>query len=360
MPTDCFTKAVRTFLTCAVLAVLPVTALAADEAPAAAQKSDAKADSKTAKAKSGANSKKEADKASPKKKTKIARALPDYAYIVPDRSQFLGGFDKGFLEGIAAKLRHKRGVKRAEVMPNNEIRLEVISKQFNSENLIAGLDGFSIEMRVPYERVEIHFVEGGAFPPKMNLTDDNVLVVETSTELRNAIGNVFGFNLPLKMRCIGKVNTSRSNEIVLARFETEKIPLSKMVPFMAVGDFDGDRKSDIFMRIKGMPDFMAIQSPEGFRVIPMTQPPADLKTVPRCEQQMENYVHNVPKKKVKCQDEADVPQGFKGDAVESVTYSAPSKLMLWDGKRPRTCSPMSEAVMPLDNLFGGEENNGEN
>lgn len=287
---------------------------------------------------------------------RIARIIPNYAYIVPDKSQFLGGYDKAYLKDILSKVKRRRGVKKAELLDNDEIRLEVTPKDFKAENVIAGLEGVRIEMRVPYERIEIQMTDGAEFPPRTMLTEDNVLVVEMPSAVREAINAAMGYNIPMRMKCVGKLNTAKSNEAALGRFEQEHIALSKMVPFMAVGDVDGDKKSEVFLRLKGLPELLVFQGGnDDYRVVPLTRPPSELSSIPRCEQNMDSYVRVVPRNQIKCQKEEDIPKGFKGVGLEVVKHNMSSKIMMWNGKRATYCEPLGEGALPAEDINGDNE-----
>ncbi len=276
---------------------------------------------------------------------RIAKVQPTYAYLVPDSSQITDG-DPGFLKSALAKAKRRRGVKRAEIVDNREIRLEIDPKSFKPERAIQDLEGLRVEMRLPYKWVELRVVEGASFPPRSEISDDGALVVEVSPALRAAIGEAVNFTMPLRMKCVGKLDSPKANEATLMRFEAEKLLPSRMIPFMATADFDGDKKLDAFLRFKNLPEMVIFNRGDGFEVLPLTRPAAELAAIPRCDQNPLQFVRAVPNRKVECLSSEKKPKGMKGDAFELVRHNMSNKLVMWDGKKVVTCEPLGEGALP--------------
>ena len=280
---------------------------------------------------------------------KIAKIIPNYAYILLDKDQYIGGYDESYLKRIRPKVRQRRGVKKAELINDGkEIRLEVVPKAFKAESVIAGIEVVHVEMRVPYERIEIRVEENATFPPKTSMNDENILMVEIGSDVANAINDsLHGVKIPVRMKCVGNLKSDKANEAILQRFEAEHLVLGKMAPFMAVGDFDGDKRQDLYLRLKGVPEIIVFQKAKNtFKAVPLSSSASDLASIPRCEQNMENFVRVVPNKAVKCMRADRRPAGFKGDALEIVRHNNSNKLLMWDGKKPAYCEPLGEGALP--------------
>ena len=276
---------------------------------------------------------------------RIAKVMPTYAYLVPDSSQSTDG-DPDYLKTALAKTKRRRGVKRAEIIDDREIRLEIDPKTFKPESAIDGLEGLRVEMRLPYKGIELRVVEGAAFPPRSEINDEGAMVVEISPKLREAINEAVGFNLPLRMKCIGKLDSPKANEATLMRFETEKLSPSRMIPFMAIADLDGDKKPDAFLRFKGLPEMVAFNRGDSIDVVPLRRPPSELTSIPRCDQDPLQFTRVVPNKKAQCLNSDKKPKQLRGDALELVRHNMSNKLLMWDGQKFATCEPLGEGALP--------------
>lgn len=287
----------------------------------------------------------DADGLAAQQRPRIAKVLPAYAYLVPDSSQITEG-DPAFLKGALAKAKRRRGVKRAEIIDDKEIRLEIDPRSFKPENAIQDLEGLRVEMRLPYKGIELRVVEGASFPPRSEINDEGALVVEISPNLRAAIDEAVHFTMPLRMKCIGKLDSPKANEATLMRFETEKLAPNRMIPFMSSADFDGDRKIDVFLKLKNLPEMVIFNRGDELKVLPLTRPASELTSIPRCDQNPLHYVRAVPNKKVQCLSAEKKPKGMKGDAFELVRHNMSNKLLMWDGRQVVSCEPLGEGALP--------------
>lgn len=286
-----------------------------------------------------------ADGQAAQQRPRIAKVRPTYAYLVPDSSQITEG-DPTFLKSALAKAKRRRGVKRAELVDDKEIRLEIDPKSFKPETAIQDLEGLRVEMRLPYKGIELRVVEDAVFPPRGEINDEGALVVEISPKLRAAVDEAVNFTMPLRMKCVGKLDSPKANEATLMRFETEKLAPSRMIPFMATADFDGDKRIDVFLRIKNLPEMIVFNRGDELKVLPLTRPASELTSIPRCDQNPLQYVRAVPNKKVQCLSSESRPRGLKGDAFELVRHNMSNKLLMWDGNKIVSCEPLGEGALP--------------
>ncbi|MDR0966197.1 MAG: hypothetical protein LBM75_06820 [Myxococcales bacterium] len=280
-----------------------------------------------------------------KARHRIAKVIPTYAYLVPDSSQFIDA-DPAFLKNALAKAKRRRGVKRGEIIDDKEIRLEIDPKTFQTETVIQDLEGLRVAMRPPYKGIELRVVDGASFPPRSEINDDGMLVVELSTQLKEAINEAVHFNLPPRMKCVGKLDSPKANDATLLRFEKEKLSPAKMIPFMSVADFDGDKRPDLFLRLRGLPEMIVFNQGNGFNVVPLRAPPTELSTIPRCSQDPLQYVRAVPNKQVRCLSAEKRPKKHKGDGFELINLNVSNQLLMWDGSKIVSCEPLGEAVIP--------------
>jgi hypothetical protein len=270
-----------------------------------------------------------------------ALTVPVYAYITPDGS--LGEpCEESCLKKAAAKVRARRGVKKTTVQ-GDEIVLQIVPGVFKAESAIRDLVGLKVEMRLPFTSTEIRFVPTAPFPPATFLQED-LLVIELGQNLQKAIDAAVGFNLPNRMKCVGKTDTEQAKEATLMRYEEEKRPPFTMVPFIAEADLDGDKRQDLFLRIGGLPELIVFNLAAGPKVVPLT-PPGTIDEIPRCDQNPLRYARGVPKAKIKCL-EGGRPAKVKGDAIERVEHNRRSELLMFDGKSFVTCEPMGEGALP--------------
>ncbi len=137
----------------------------------------------------------------PAEAAKAKRFVPTTNAFLIQNGTLVEGCDEGCLGKAAAAVRKRRGV-RAAVVKGEEIELEVVPGVFRAEEAVRGVEGFKIEMRVPYKRVELHFVENAPFPPWPRLDGDN-LVVEFGADVRKAIETGLAYKPNAVMKCIG-------------------------------------------------------------------------------------------------------------------------------------------------------------
>lgn len=287
----------------------------------------------------------DADGLAAQQRPRIAKVQPTYAYLVPDIGQLSDG-DSSFLKNALSKVKRRRGVKRAEIIADKEILLEIDPKTFKPENAIQDLEGLRVEMRLPYKWIELRVVEGASFPPRSEIDDEGALIVEFSPQLKDAIGQALGFSMPPRMKCIGKLDSPKANDATLMRFETEKLSPGRMIPFMAMADFDGDKDIDLFLRLKGLPEMIIFNQGDTFRVLPLSPPTSELTSIPRCDQDPRQYVRVVPNKKIQCLSPEKKPKDLKGDAFEVIRHNVSNKLLMWDGSKVTSCEPFGEGALP--------------
>lgn len=285
------------------------------------------------------------DSEAAQRRARIAKVRPTYAYLVPDSSQITES-ETDLLKSALAKSKRRRGVKKAELVDNKEIRLEIDPRTFKPENAILDLDGLRVEMRLPYKWIELRVAEGAHFPPRGEINDEDVLVIEVSPALREAIDQAVNFSMPLRMKCLGKIDSPKANEATLMRFQNEKLAPHLMIPFMATADFDGDKRPDLFLRFKNLPEMIVFNGKDGLKVHPLTRPPSELTSIPRCDQNPLQYARAVPQKQVQCLSSDKKPKGMKGDAFELVRHNMSNKLLMWDGGKITSCEPLGEGALP--------------
>jgi hypothetical protein len=283
-------------------------------------------------------------------KGKKATPPPVYAYVVSDGSAGEVCADE-CLKKVASTIQRRPGVKRA-VVERNLVKVEVVPAIFKPEKIIAGVDGMKVEMRAPYSRIEIHFVEKALFPPIPRLEED-VLVVELGEDVRKAIDAAIKYRPLQVMKCIGKLTGSMENEAILERFLTERRPPFAMIPFMAEADLDGDRRPDLFLRLDGLPEMVVFNRKEGVAAVPL-KAAGSVDSIPRCSQNPARYAKPVAKAKIKCLNAANPKSS--GDAFELVDHGKTSILLMWRAKEFVTCEPLGDGVLPpLPPREGSEE-----
>ncbi len=272
--------------------------------------------------------------------TKAASA-PVFAYVVPDGSA--GEACVGAcLKALAGRVRTRPGVRKATVEADGLV-LEIQPGVFRSELVLRGLEGMRVEMRVPYQSIELRFVPTASFPPVSRL-DEGVLVVEVGEDLKRAVEDKINFKFPVRMKCVGRLSGPEQNDSVLMRYEAERRPPFSLVPFMAEADVDGDRRADLYLRLEGLPELVVFNRSTGLLVVPVTQVQSALDEIPRCDQSPIRFARGVAKARVRC---SDSTPAHLGDAVERVLSNNASELLLWtpDG-RFTTCEPFVEGSAP--------------
>ncbi len=268
-------------------------------------------------------------------------AVPVYAYVLPDGS--LGEICEGdCLKNLANRLRNRRGVKGSSV-EGKEVRLQIEPGVFRSNEVIKGIDGMKVEMRVPYSAIEIHFVPQAPFGGQI-FRDGELLVVELSEPVKKAIEEAVDFKLQMKMKCLGKVVGDQANEAVLARYEVEKLPLWKMVPFMAEADLDGDKRPDLYLRLTGLPEVVVFNKADGPKAKVVTAQKA-VEEIPRCEQAPMRFARPVARPKVKC---INTTPPHDGEAIERVEMNRSTNLLMFGNGAFATCEPLGEGAIPVD------------
>jgi len=213
--------------------------------------------------------------------------------------------------------------------------------------------GMKVEMRLPYEKIEVHFLDSASFPPASYL-EGETLVVELSKEVHKAIDDAVSVKLPARMKCIGKASGSEANEAVLVRYQEEKRPPVKLVPFMAEADLDGDKRMDLYLNITSLPEMVIFNRASGLKAVSVTKF-GGLDDIPRCDQTTTKFARAVPKKQIKCI--GGKPPPHAGDAVERVVFNRSNELLMWhktDGFV--TCEPFGEGALPPPD---DEKKNGE-
>lgn len=274
-------------------------------------------------------------------------AVPVYAYILPDGSA--GEVcESACLQRVAQKVKGRRGVKKV-VVEEKEIKVQIEAGVFRSAEVIKGIDGMKVEMRLAYDHVEVRFVDGAQFPPITHL-DGDVLVVEMGENVRGAIEQATRFKLPTRMRCVGKLSGPDSNDAILARYEAEKRRPVTMVPFTAEADMDGDKRPDLYLRFTGLPELVLFNKPGGLQAVKV-EAHAD-EELPRCDQTPTRFVRGIPKGKVKC---LSGEKSAVGDAVERVAFNRSADLLMWNSKGFSTCEPFGEGAMPPEEITVGFE-----
>lgn len=264
-------------------------------------------------------------------------SVPVRAYVVPDGS--LGeGCGASCLNGAAAKLRGRRGVQKITVEEGG-VTLEIQPKSFKAAEIIKGLEGMKVEMRVPYRAMEVRFLPHAPFPPVAR-EEVGVLVVEMGDDVRRAIEAAVRFRLADRLTCAGNLTGPAANEAVLQRYEDERRAPSDMLPFLAEADLDGDKRPDLYVRLEGMPETVVFNTERGLKAVTARRETVD--ALPRCDASPVRFARPVPGRKVKCM--GDVKHA--GDAIERVHHNRSSELLMWDGSRLVTCEPLGEGAMP--------------
>jgi len=271
-----------------------------------------------------------------KAKAKAAPA-PVLAYVVPDGSPG-EGCDAACLKTAVAKMHGRRGVKKASI-EGTSLVLEIVPGVFRAADVIKGIDGMKVEMRVPYTGLEVHFVEGASFPPVSRL-EGEVLIVELGTDVKKAIEAAINFKLSERLKCFGQLTGAQASEAILQRYEDEKRPPVTMIPFLAEADLDGDKRPDLFLRFDGMPEVVVFNLAGGLKAVPVSHDAVDV--LPRCDSTPSRFVRAVPKQKVKCMGD----KTHDGDAVERVQVNRSNELLLWSAGKFATCEPLGEGAMP--------------
>ncbi|MBI5547005.1 MAG: hypothetical protein HY901_24250 [Deltaproteobacteria bacterium] len=261
-----------------------------------------------------------------------------HVYVVPDDDVGANLCDAECLEGVVRKIRGRRGVTKASVV-GNAVRVEVVHGGFRSGELIKGLEGMKMEMRVPYKAVELHFLPEGPFPPVSRL-DEDVLVVEAGEDVKKAIELATHVTLPSKMKCFGRLTGSDVNEAVLSRYEEEKVPPAAMVSFMAEADLDGDGQQDLYLRLEGPGEVVVFGGDDELRALAVGG--GDRKELPRCEVTPTRFARPVAKQRVKCMS----PTPHDGDAVERVQHNKSSQLLLFDSGKFASCESLGDGAIP--------------
>ncbi len=261
---------------------------------------------------------------------------PVFAYIVPDSS--LGDTDSDYLKSVAGKVRGRRGVKKATV-EGKHVVLEIQLGAFRAADVIRGIEGMKVEMRVPYKTVHLDFLAEASFPPIARVEGDAV-TVEMGEAVRKAIESAIRFKPPERMKCYGKTVGPEANEAVLSRYEEEKRPPVSMLPFMAEADLDGDKRQDLYLRFEGASEFVIFNKADGLKAVPVKR--EESEGIPRCDLTPTRYAKPVGKQKIKCMSETE----HVGDAIERVQANRSNNLLMWDGKGFTTCEPLGEGAMP--------------
>lgn len=270
-----------------------------------------------------------------------ALMVPVFAYITPDGS--LGEpCEESCLKKVAAKVRTRRGVKKATV-EGKEILLQIIPGVFKSESVIRDLVGLKVEMRLPFAATEIRFVPSAPFPPAAFL-QEGTLVIEFGADVQKEIDAVVGFKLPNRMKCTGKTDSEQAKEATLERYEKEKRPPFSMVPFLAEADLDGDKRQDLYLRIVGLPELVIFNRAAGPKAVTLS-PAGSVDEIPRCDQNPLRYARGVARAKTKCID-GGRPQGAKGDAIERIEHNRTSDLLVFTDSGFTTCEPFGEGALP--------------
>ena len=265
---------------------------------------------------------------------------PVLAYVVFEASPGSAPCDESCFKSAAAKVRGRRGVKKVPVQLDGLV-LEIQPGVFRAAEVIRGVDGMKLEMRVPYKTLELAFLPDGPFPP-VSRTEGDAQIIETSENAKKAIEAAVNFKLPARLKCFGKLTGPEANEAVLMRYEEEKRPPATMVPFLAEADFDGDKRPDLYLRLEGMPEVVVFGNASGeLKAVAVQADEVD--ALPRCDATPTHFVRPVPKQKVKCMADA---AAHAGDAVERVKYNSSSDLLMWSGSKFTTCEPLGEGAMP--------------
>jgi len=270
-----------------------------------------------------------------------ALSEPIFAYVVPDGSPG-EACDGACLKALAGRLRARPGVRKATAESDGLV-LEVQPGVFKSDLVQKGLEGLKVEMRVPFQSIELRFVPSAPFPPASRL-DGSALVVEVGEDLKKALEDKINFKFPARMKCVGRLKGPEQNDAVLMRYETEKRPPSSLVPFMAEADIDGDRRTDLYLRLEGLPELVVFNKPTGLLALPVTQVQSMLDEIPRCDQSPNRFARGVAKAKVRC---SDSTPAHLGDGVERVLNNTTSELLLWTPDARFThCEPFLEGSAP--------------
>ncbi len=312
-----------------------------------------KADEKTAEPAKAGPVQEEAAKAEPAKAepARLARPKapkgkpppppPVLAHVVPyvDPSVVGPACDEACAKSTAARLRGRAGVKKVSV-EGTTIALEVQPGVFKPGDVLRGLEGMKVEMRPPYKGLELHFVAEGPFPPMSRLEGD-VLVVEVDEGVRKALEAAVRTRIPMKFKCVGKLEGAAAYEAIMTRYEEEKRPPLSMIPFMAEADVDGDRRPDLYLRLQGIGELVVFSSKDGELKATMIKE-GDPESMPRCDATPMKFVRAVPKQKVKCMS----PTPHAGDAIERVELNKSNELLLFSGGKFSTCEPLGEGALP--------------
>lgn len=282
------------------------------------------------------------------------RHQPTMNAFLMQNGTLVEGCDQKCLARAAAAVRKRRGVRKA-VVKGEEIELEVLPGVFRAEEAVRGIEGFKVEMRIPYKRVELRFVEHAPFPPWPRLESD-VLIIEFNAQVRDAFEAGLAYKPNPVMKCVGKVTSSAANEAVLTRYEEEKRPPLTMIAFMTEGDFDGDRRPDVYLRLEGLGEVFLFNKKEGIKAVsPKRQ--QFLEEIPRCDQDPTRFARTIPKRKVRCEPPQRV--NAKGDAIERVAHNRTSKLLAWNGEGFEECDAYGGDGPPPE-AFGRDESSGSN
>ncbi|MFN7131009.1 MAG: hypothetical protein ACK4N5_02935, partial [Myxococcales bacterium] len=285
-----------------------------------------------------------------KAKAPVRPQTTAHAYMILNGT-LVEGCDDGCLKRTAQMVRGRKGIRSATVK-GGEIELEVVPGVFTAEEAIRKIDGFKVEMRVPYKRAEIHFIENAPFPPWPRL-DGDVLVIDFGDDVRKAIESGLQYKPNPVMKCVGKVLSGDANEAVLMRYEVEKRPPLTMIPFMTEGDFDGDKRPDVYLRFEGLGEMVIFNTKNGLKAAsPRRQ--QYLEEIPRCDQTPTRYARTVPGRRVRCESASKITA--VGDAIERVDHNQSAQLLAWNGTAFEECDAYGgDGPMPEELRREGQE-----
>ncbi len=242
--------------------------------------------------------------------------------------------DKACWETLERHMRSRPGVRKAE-QHDGAVRLTVGTQGLKISRLLAGLSGFKAEMRAPYTTAEVQLDPDAFFPPIVR-TEAEALVLPLGPEVKKAIEQSTEVILQQRMKCVGKLQTPVSGELMLWRFEQDGLPPNAYLPFAATPDFDGDGKPDLYLRLVGMPEIIVMGKPGSLKLVTLGSRNPD--EIIRCEMTPDSFVRVVKKKNIRCSDSGEHP---RGDAVEKVVWNQSSQLLFYNGSRFVTCEPRS-------------------